>query len=60
MSNILANKENLTGGEMLSLVECVETAVYIRAILAEVTDCNTIEIKCYIDNKSLVDALHSS
>ena len=45
--------------ETLALVEGAETASYIASIIKEVTKMEHIPIHCYVDNKSLVDALHS-
>ena len=46
--------------ETMALLEGAETAVYLANILREVTGCEKIPITCIVDNKSLVDALHSS
>lgn len=45
--------------ETLALLECAETAVYLANLLQEVSGCAKLKIKCFVDNKSLVDALHS-
>ena len=45
--------------ETLALVECAETAVYIGMIIQELTT-NKLRIKCKVDNKSLVDSIHSA
>ena len=45
--------------ETLALVEGAETASYIASIIKEVARIEQIQIHCYVDNKSLVDALHS-
>lgn len=45
--------------EALALLECAETAVYLAKILHEISDCGSLKIRCFTDNKSLVDALHS-
>ena len=45
--------------ETLALLDCAETAVYIRRIFQELCKCDDIPINCYIDNKSLFDALMS-
>ena len=47
--------------EALALLDCAEAAVYISAVLAELTfSQHKINVRCYIDNKSLLDALYSS
>ncbi|KAK3873855.1 hypothetical protein Pcinc_021147 [Petrolisthes cinctipes] len=46
--------------EALALLECVETAVYLASILSELSGSGKFKIKCFVDNKSLVDALYSS
>ena len=45
--------------ETLSLVECAENGVYLSLILQELTGTK-IDVKCFVDNKSLVDSIHSS
>ena len=45
--------------EALALLECAEAAVYLANILHEVSGCGKLKIKCFVDNKSLVDALYS-
>lgn len=45
--------------ETLALLEAAEAAVYLAKILAEVSGCRDLKIYCYVDNKSLVDALYS-
>ena len=45
--------------ETLALLDCAEAAVYIANILCEITG-NALKIYCLVDNKSLVDSLHSS
>lgn len=45
--------------EALALLECAESAVYLARILSEISGGEKFKIKCYVDNKSLVDALHS-
>ena len=45
--------------EALALLECAETAVYLANILHEISDCGRLKIRCFTDNKSLVDALYS-
>ena len=46
--------------ETLAFVEGAETASYIASIIKEVARIEQIQIHCYVDNKSLVDALHSN
>ena len=45
--------------ETLSLVECAENGVYLSLILKELTGTK-VDVKCFVDNKSLVDSIHSS
>lgn len=45
--------------EAMALLECAEMAVYLAKILHEISDCGSLKIRCYTDNKSLVNALHS-
>lgn len=46
--------------ETLALLECAETAIYLREIIAELTSYRNLKIVCYVDNKSLVEALYST
>jgi hypothetical protein len=46
--------------ETLALLDCAEAAVYLASILSEVMGKPKMKIQCYVDNKSLVDALYSS
>ena len=46
--------------ETLALVEGAEVSFYIASILKEVTKTKEMPINCFVDNKSLVDALSSS
>ena len=46
--------------ETMALLEGAETAVYLASIIKEITGCEELPITCLVDNKSLVDALHSS
>ncbi|KAK3886296.1 hypothetical protein Pcinc_009540 [Petrolisthes cinctipes] len=41
--------------EVLALLECVETAVYLTSILSELSGSGKFKMKCFVDNKSLVD-----
>lgn len=45
--------------EAMALVECTETAVYLQYILSEIADCGRMKIRCYVDNRGLVDSLQS-
>lgn len=45
--------------EALALLECAEMAVYLAKILHEISGCESLKIRCYTDNKSMVNALHS-
>ena len=46
--------------ETLALIEAAEAAVFISRVISDLLDCINLEIQCFVDNKSLVDALHSS
>lgn len=45
--------------ETLALLEGAESAVYLSKILREISGCGDLKINCFVDNKSLVDALYS-
>ena len=45
--------------ETLALVDCAEAAVFIRQIIRDICKAGDLPINCYIDNKSLLDTLHS-
>ena len=45
--------------ETLALVDCAEAAVYIKEIFREICLIEHVPINCYVDNKSLIDALNS-
>ena len=45
--------------ETLALLDCAEAAVFISSVLYELTKCK-LPVKCYVDNKSLVESLGSS
>ena len=45
--------------ETLSLVDGASTAVYLSRILREMSGCGNIPVKCFVDNRSLVEALSS-
>ena len=46
--------------ETLALIEAAEAAVFISRVISDLLGCINLEIQCFVDNKSLVDALHSS
>ena len=46
--------------ETLALVEGAEAAVYLKTIIEEIVGCDKLKVQCYVDNKSLVEALKSS
>ena len=52
--------QSTLAAETLALVEGAETSFYIASILKEVTKIKEMKIHCYVDSKSLVDALSSS
>ena len=45
--------------EALYLLDGAEMAVYLIRILDEISGCGWLRIRCFVDNKSLVDALQS-
>ena len=47
--------------ETMALIECVEASVYLAYIINEILlkNKNKIKINCFVDNKSLVDAISS-
>ena len=45
--------------ETLSLVDGASTAMYLSRILREISSCGNIPVKCFVDNRSLVEALSS-
>ena len=45
--------------ETLALLDVAENAFYIRKILEDIGIDRTVPIRCFVDNKSLVDALKS-
>ena len=45
--------------ETLALLDGAESAVYLSKILREISGCGDLKIRCFVDNKSLVDALYS-
>ena len=45
--------------ETLALIDCAETAIYIKRILEELSKVFDLPIHCYTDNKSLADSLAS-
>ena len=46
--------------ETLGLIEAAEAAVFISRVISDLLNCVNLKIQCFVDNKSLVDALHSS
>ena len=46
--------------ETLALLDCASAAVYIREVLLEICRCGPVPIRCYTDNKSLMDTLKSN
>ena len=46
--------------ETMALLDCAEAAVYIGYIFSEVSGCHPLQVNCFVDNKSLVDALYST
>ena len=42
--------------ETLALLDGAESAVYLSKILREISGCGDLKIRCFVDNKSLVDA----
>ena len=46
--------------ETLALVECAEAASYLGRIIMDIVKCHPSTVHCFVDNKSLVEALNSS
>ena len=45
--------------ETLALLDCTKVAVFLSSVVFELTE-HRVPIKCYVDNTSLVESLHSS
>ena len=45
--------------ETLALLDCGKAAVFLSSVVYKLTE-HRVPIKCYVDNKSLVESLHSS
>ena len=45
--------------ETLAFLDCAEAAVFLSSVMFELTE-HRVPIKCYVDNKSVVESLHSS
>ena len=45
--------------ETLALVDGAEACVFNKHVLNEILGCCDLPVACYVDNKSLVDALNS-
>ena len=41
-------------------MECAEAASYLGQIIKNIVKCQPLSVHCFVDNKSLVEALHSS
>ena len=46
--------------ETLALADCVDEAIHITGLISEILNIPMLKIYCYVDNRSLVDALKSS
>jgi hypothetical protein len=46
--------------ETLALLDCSEAAVFIVKLLSEIGVREQVNVKCYVDNKNLVESLYSS
>ena len=46
--------------ETLALVECAEAASYLGRIIRDIVKCQALAVHCFVDNRSLVEALDSS
>ena len=47
--------------ETMALMNGIKDALYVKAVLLEmIGDVSLLEIECYVDNKGLVDAVHST
>ena len=45
----------------MALVDVIETGIYLSKLLKQICKVNTqIPIKCFVDNKSLVEAIYST
>ncbi|XP_076049720.1 uncharacterized protein LOC143030456 [Oratosquilla oratoria] len=45
--------------EAMALLECAESSVYLARIPSNISGCPALKICCFVNNKSLVDALYS-
>lgn len=45
--------------ETLALLDGAETAVYLAELISQITGNEKLKVRCYVDNKSVVDSLHS-
>ncbi|KAG0718174.1 Retrovirus-related Pol polyprotein from transposon RE1 [Chionoecetes opilio] len=45
--------------ETLALLDGASTAVYVASILKEISGCGRIPIRCFVDNRSVVEALYA-
>ena len=46
--------------ETLAPVECAEAASYLGRIIRDIVKCQALAVHCFVDNRSLVEALDSS
>ena len=48
--------------EALSLSNAIDNAIYLRVIVSELlgVNCGVLPVKCFVDNKSLVQTVHST
>ena len=46
--------------ETLALLECAEAAVYLKEVISDILKHISLRIKCFVDNKSIVDNVNST
>ena len=46
--------------ETMALLDCAEAGVYLANLMADLMSSASIPVKCFVDNKSLVESLQSS
>ena len=51
--------QSTLAAETLALVEAAESAYYFVKILEDIGIVEEVSVNCFVDNKSLVDALRS-
>ena len=46
--------------ETMALLDCAEAGIFLANVMADITSLAPLPVKCYVDNRSLVESLHSS